>query len=172
MKRSKFPVPINNEKMRVKKEVYVEFIIDNLKSGIVDYKENIRLFQTKFDTSRQTFINYWKIANAQYAGLIQCEKSEKNKIFLEKKINESEKGYLKREQKIKILSEIASGEITLGTGEKIISPNFKERILAIQELNRMDGDHSPTRIETNIPISGFRLLDGDELLKMKKNDKD
>ncbi len=143
-----------------------------MRKGNVSFESIFKLIQTDSNLRcvRSTFAGYWKKANEQYAGILQREIKEKNDLLLEAVKNESKKGFLSRDDKLKILSEIASGDI-INDGEKKISPNFRERILAIRELNRMSGDHSAVRVFTNIPIAGYTLFDGDDLLQMMEKEK-
>jgi len=49
-----------------KQEVYIDFIINELRKGNVLYKDVLLVFVSKFKVTEQTFVRYWKKANALY----------------------------------------------------------------------------------------------------------
>lgn len=62
-----------------KKETYISFIIDQLKSGTVDYVKVSSQFCTKFHKTQRTFAAYWKIAQLLWKdqqGVINAKKHE------------------------------------------------------------------------------------------------
>ncbi len=63
--------------MSAKKETYISFILDNIKRGVIEWKENVGLFEGKFGLKEDTFNKYWKIANEAYK--IEREAIQKEK---------------------------------------------------------------------------------------------
>jgi hypothetical protein len=113
-------------------------------------------FCAEYDISRASFDRAWKKAREVREDVVAKAEAEAEKIVekkLTKRLAEIQvEGILDKTEKLLILSAIARNQDYVcdpDTGEKTLVPwNFKtsERINAISELNRMQGDYAPTKV--------------------------
>ena len=113
-------------------------------------------FCAEYDISRASFDRAWKNAREVREDVVAKAEAEAEKIVekkLTKRLAEIQvEGILDKTEKLLILSAIARNQDYVcdpDTGEKTLVPwNFKtsERINAISELNRMQGDYAPTKV--------------------------
>ena len=138
------------------KEIYIDFIIEELEKGNVKYNDVCLLFCTKFDLTKQSFNKYWLIAQETY--------SERRSLINEAKLNEAinkEKEAVKtlllsKVDRMRIAEDIALGESFESNG-KIITPTPSERMKALEYLSKIDGDFATTKVEqTNTVIEVIR----------------
>jgi len=138
------------------KEIYIDFIIEELEKGNVKYNDVMLVFVSKFELTEQTFVRYWKKANEVY--------SERRSLINEAKLNEAinqEKEAVKtlllsKVDRMRIAEDIALGESFESNG-KIITPTPSERMKALEYLSKIDGDFATTKVEqTNTVIEVIR----------------
>jgi hypothetical protein len=100
-----------------------------------------------------TFTRYWKEANARFKAM-HAEIQENYKNVLKDSVEARQKlGILSKLERMKILSDIAQGEIVLTKyivcdgviQERDVVPDYNDRKGAIAELNKMDGDYAPVK---------------------------
>lgn len=128
------------------KEIYIDFIIEELEKGNVKYNDVMLVFVSKFELTEQTFVRYWKKANEVY--------SERRSLINEAKLNEAinqEKEAIKtllldKTARMRIAEEIALANSYESNG-KIITPTPAERLKALEYLSKIDGDFAANKVE-------------------------
>lgn len=136
------------------KQIYIDFILNELEKGNIQYKEVCSVFCGNFRLTENSFIKYWKLANTAHKERI----TERNNILEEERI-ELNKGLLKtnilnKQQALEILSNIAVSE----------SSKDPDKINAVKTLATFEGWEAPketknTNINIETPIINF--IDGD-----------
>jgi hypothetical protein len=151
------------------KEIYIEYIVSELEKGNVSFERVFELIVTKFNLSRPTFSKYWKLANEAYkvkrdvineaklSETIQIEK-EVVKTIISNKLERLEIYHNQIINCIKELThgfteEMKNGELfsrPLTISEKAL---LRKTIKDLQsEISKIEGDYSPTKIETDASI--------------------
>jgi len=141
-----------------KTETYISFIIDKLKSGVVDYKDNVSVFCAKFRCSDRTFDKYWKLANERHKDTLNKANKAKDELFIESEKEAFKRNLLTKEEKREILAQIARGEMLV---DKIVAtkdgfknvkskPDLADRMKAIELESKMTGDFAPTKIDSTL----------------------
>lgn len=140
--------------MKPNKQIYIDFILNELEKGNVQYKEVCIVFCGNFRLTENSFIKYWKLANTTHKERI----TERNNT-LEQERTELEKEMLK----INILSKNEALEIlsSIATSETSKDP---DKINAVKTLATFEGWEAPketknTNINIETPIINF--IDGD-----------
>lgn len=126
--------------MSAKGQAYEAFIIKELEKGNVSFEKVFTLFYTKFHLTRKTFSKYWKLANRTYSERLQSIKEQKEAIILESAKEAAKERIATAEDKRRKLWDLVLNDKT--------KPG--DKIRAINELNRMDGDHSAQKVENTI----------------------
>ena len=91
-------------------------------------------------------------------------------------LNGTLEGILTKAERMKILSDIARGELLVskpfftkdGAIDAYVQPDHTDRKNAISELNKMDGSYAPKKIDAEIRDLRPLFPDDDELLKDEK----
>ncbi len=129
--------------MKANKQIIIDNIITEIETGTPT--ENIcATICTKFQFTERTFYNHYKIAQQQHSLKREAIKTELMKVDTQFAIEARTSEILNSNERKIILSQIARGE-TISEGNNI--PLWGDRIRAIAELNRMEGDYSPTKID-------------------------
>lgn len=146
----------------------VEFIKDCLRKG-EERKIILPKFTTIYRKSEKTFNNRLKEARKSIQGEQQRIQQEAEK-GIQKDIIERKSKIMTSIERQEFLTEIAKGEemqvkellkngkIAIG---KII-PNLTDRLKAIAELNKMQGDYAPTKSEISVTEKPKIIFPGDE----------
>ena len=162
------------EKYKPNKLIIINEVIDKLNQGI-STDIIISEFCTKFHFTERTAFNYIKAAKNELFKLDQQIKKKKEKIIEEKAIESLEKFIINTDQRKEILSNIAIGELIIKKpfllNGKIVQvdsqPDYSDRRNAIAELNKMEGDYSPTKImQIN---ANFEVLNIDPLSEIQND---
>jgi hypothetical protein len=128
--------------MKPNKQKYIDFIIDNLENGNVQYKDVMLLFVSNFQLTEKTFVVYWKLANERHK-----ERQESiNKELLSVDI-ENKKQVLKSTNLDKIGRILIAEEIALKNGDKI---SASDQLKALDYLAKIYGDFAPVKTEIEI----------------------
>lgn len=148
--------------MKPNKQLYIDFILNELEKGNVQYKDVMLVFVSKFELSEQTFVRYWKQANESHKeqrNLINNAKTEQT-IATEKE--SVKKAILQKHEALEILTEIAIGKPKKVEGQ-IVMPSANERRGAIETMAKIEGWEAPKKTEnTNINIETpiINFIDG------------
>jgi hypothetical protein len=141
---------------RPNKEIYIDFILDELNKGNNQYKDVVSLFCEKFRLSSRTFDNYWKLANETYLK----HRTVINNAKIKEGINQEKKALksliLDKIARMKIAEEIAIGTPIKVEGS-IVIPNASERLKALDYLSKIEGDYSPKEIDLTTYDNTFKL---------------
>lgn len=139
--------------MKPNKQKYIDFIIDNLENGNVQYKDVMLLFVSNFQLTEKTFVVYWKLANEKHK-----ERQESiNKELLSVDI-ENKKQVLKSTNLDKIGRILIAEEIALKNVDKI---SASDQLKALDYLSKIHGDFAPQRIENETNINFRPKIDFD-----------
>ncbi len=93
--------------MRQNKQIYIDFIIDELNKGNVKYNDICLLFCTKFDLTKQSFNNYWLKANETYTEQRQSIEAAKMEQTIKTEKESVTASNFKKEEALKMLSNTA-----------------------------------------------------------------
>ncbi len=157
------------------KEIYIDFIINELEKGNVKYNDVVNVFLPKFSLTRPTFDKYWLLANEAYklkrdaineAKLNETIKLEKEaiKTIINSKL---ERLAIYQKEIENCVKELSHGftEETKSTGELINRPiTISEKALLRKtikdlqsEISKIEGDYASTKVEqTNTTIEVIR----------------
>ena len=119
------------------------------------FEDVFKLILTKWQLSRTTFANYWRVANEVFLKTL-----EERKLLFESKATELyiesiESGLMTKYDKLVILegiilSKTKFDKVFVSNGEKVIhqiEPDVSAVLKAIELHNRMTGDNEPERNE-------------------------
>jgi hypothetical protein len=145
---------------KVSRAVTVDAIVKYIEKGN-GYGGVLKLNDSLWRLSRSTFLRYWNIASEQHIAAQQVIKKVEAEMNLESAI-EGHKGHIAdvRERK-EVLTKILRGEIPLRKPIVVnfcieyieVLPDWMDRKAAIAELNKMEGDYAPTKVEETITFA-------------------
>lgn len=165
---------INTKSYKPNKEVIITEIIAKLNQGI---STPIILAETcaKIQKSERTAYMYINKAKQQLLKLDEKLNKKKEAVFISTAIKSLKKHILDTDKKKEILSKIATGDLVIKkpvlVNGKIVQvecqPDYSDRRNAIAELNKMEGDYSPTKImQIN---ANFEVLNIDPLSEIEND---
>jgi hypothetical protein len=131
--------------MKPNKRQYIDFIIDELNKGNVQYKEVMLAFVSKFELTEQTFVRYWKTANEAHREAQQAIKEAKEVQTITNEIDKLKTLNLTKIDRMKIAEGIAMGKAKRIEGQ-IIIPSHADQLKALDYLAKIDGDYAPAKI--------------------------
>lgn len=131
------------------KQIYIDFILDELNKGNVHYKDVFVLFVAKFDLSKQTFIKYWKLANEAYKEKRAAIEKEKQAVIVGEEKKAANALTLDRIARMKIAEDIALGKARK-IDEQIIMPSFSDRLRALDYLSKIAGDYNGSGVTVDL----------------------
>ena len=119
------------------------------------FEEVFKLILTKWQLSRTTFANYWKVANEDFLKTLAERKVLFEHKATEMYIESVESGLMTKYDKLAvlegiILSKTKFDKVYFSNGEQItlqIEPDFTAILKAIEVHNKMTGDNQPERNE-------------------------
>ena len=140
--------------MRPSKEHIITEVLEQIEAG-QGFKSCAVLFDLNWGIPLSTFKRYWKEASDRHKHHQREIQIQKQAITLEAAKERLNKAILNKDERMEILTRIASGEITmkkevatrLGIEILNVEPDFSERRAAIAELNKMDGEYMPQKKE-------------------------
>jgi hypothetical protein len=138
------------------KQIYIDFILDELNKGKVQYKDVCSVFLRKFTLTRQTFDKYWKQANEQYKEQRRAINETKQEQITIEEIKAVKTLVLDKIGRMKIAESIAMEE----------NNSNLDRLKALDYLSKIEGDFAPEKVENthkvNIPPLTWVNDDGDK----------
>jgi hypothetical protein len=148
------------------RQVIIDFIIHCLKNGEQRGKILVKAGK-KWGTSKSAFDRFLKIAKEQHSIAAEAIKKELVAIDTAAAIEARKRDILTAEERKEYLTKIVKGEIEVPYKEakwdqitkKFVTlsfielPNHTARINAIAELNKMEGDYAPTKVEETITFA-------------------
>lgn len=155
------------------KVTYISFITDKLNIGIVDPKDIISEFCSKFHKTERTFWNQWKEAKSKWETLqITKEKDKADAIhqsnldMLKSGLKSKEERQLSLQKQIDDIEKILDDGITpdaIFDNKAMISVDVERKLTAIEranlmkvhreliaELNKMDGSYAATKTDITV----------------------
>ena len=135
------------------KQIIIDAIIKEIEKGIT-YKKALGVVGGKWGIPPTTFDRYWKIANEQHTAKQDVIKKELTAIDTAAAINARKRAIMTADERKEYLTKILNGEITVKVPiviagkimEYNLQSNHNDRIKALSELNKMEGDYAPTKI--------------------------
>lgn len=131
--------------MKPNKEQYIDFIVDELSKGNVQYKEVMLAFVSKFELTEQTFVRYWKTANERHREAQQAIKKATEVQSIEGELNKLKTLQLTKLDRMKIAEGIAMGKAKRIEGQ-ILVPSPSDQLKALDYLAKIDGDYAPAKV--------------------------
>ena len=134
------------------KETIVTEMLVELAKGI-SFNDCKDLMDLNWSLPPSTFKRYWKEANSRYQGIDKEAQKEIAHLIAEGIKQQTKSRILDKYERMEILSQIARGEILVSKPmvcdgvieHPAVEPDWQSRKAAINELNKMDGSHEPTR---------------------------
>lgn len=127
-----------------KKQAYIDFILDQMKSGIIERGEIMANFGKKWQVGKRTFDRYFSFAKAKYEEWV----AKINRLKEEESLKEEEKKIkdilLSKLQRMLIAQNIAIGKARK-INEQILIPTDGDRLRALDYLSKIEGDYAPTK---------------------------
>lgn len=135
------------------KQTYIDFIVNELNKGNVQYKDVCSVFCSKFQLSERTFNSYWKNANVAFSKQREAINKEKLIATIDQEKKEVKRAIIDKFEALEILSDIAKGKAKRIEGQ-IVMPSPSEQRQAIDSIAKIQGWNSPIENElkvVNIP---------------------
>lgn len=163
------------------KQVIIDAIIKEIETG-TERGKVVAKFCKKFQKSTRTIDTYWKTANEQHIVKQQEIKKELDEVDKQMAIESRKKAILSADERKEYLTKIITAKTDLkkignmhasiwekedGTKEII---DVQDKLKALAELNKMDGDYAPTKIaQTDTEGNDIKSQSDDELqMRLKK----
>jgi len=153
-------------KVKANKAVIIDAIVKQVEKGESRGKV-LGIIGKKWEISRTTFDRYWKVANEQHKELQDKAKDAADKAYIQSSEIAAKRAVMSRAERLEVLSSIARGDITMQVmdGEKVTEVQVVietlEKLKAISELNKMEGDYAPAKIaQTDIAGNDIHLSVG------------
>lgn len=139
--------------MKASKQIIIDAIIKEIEQGKT-YTKVMAVNGRKWQMPERTFNRYWKTANEQHIVKQQEIKKELAEVDKQAAIEARKKAIMTANERKELLTKLINGEIKAKRpfviGGKIMEypeePTHRDRISAIAELNKMEGDYAPTKI--------------------------
>ena len=120
-----------------KTETYKDWIKDQMRKGIVNPEKVVAQFCRKFQIKDRAFYNHWKVAGDEYSIERQAIESKKAAIVSDAAIKAVKRDIMDLEERMEIVTKIARG-VSRRIGDDIITPTDRDRLAAIDLLNKID----------------------------------
>ena len=153
--------------MSDKKTTYSKIVIE-----IADYifsnhdkkmSDILSYFVTRCRKNERTIERYVKKAKEYNDIRIDKQEKAKEEVLIAEAKESAKKAILTRNERLEILSDIINSKARK-VGDEILIPSDGDRIRAIAEMNKMQGDYAPEKIENSVnfsdPFSIMRKLNG------------
>ena len=141
-------------KIKANKLVIIEAIVVLLRKG-KGYSEILIQVGTKWDIPRSTFSRHFRNATQMHTEEQEVIKAAKAKLDLQSALNERKSQIADVLERKEILTQIARGQIPLRKAVVVdgsleyyeVVPEWMDRKSAIAELNKMEGEYEPNKVE-------------------------
>lgn len=146
------------------RDFIVEAIVKQLEQGI-SFDTCLKLSATKWNLTRSTFIRRWKEAGLQHTAAQQAIKAALANDHTVQALQAAKEAIMTAAERKEYLTRIVKGEVTTTLKKPFWNPvlekmtmvpvenpaDMMERLRAIAELNKMDGDYAPQKVaETTV----------------------
>ena len=130
------------------KDLYISFILDELKAGNVERGKVMATFGKKWQVGDRTFDRYWKNAQIQFNEWLILQDKAKDEVRVNENLNAVKQGVIDKNKALAILSKIAEEETKLSaTG--IVSAKT-EQINAVKAISEIEGWNAPSKVQNQI----------------------
>lgn len=163
------------------KQIIIDAIIKEIGNG----KERGKVLATvgkKWQLSQRTFDRYWKTANEQHIVKQQAIKTAIANDTTIKELEAKKQAIMTTMERKELLTKIAKGEVKIKKpfviSGKIMEypsePDANDRLKAIAELNKMEGDYAPTKTANtdtkgnDLPVFDFSHLTTEKIEELLK----
>jgi hypothetical protein len=137
-----------------KSDIYIQHILDELKSGIFDRAKVLDSIKSKWDISDSTFDRNWRKAKSIHMDELKAIKQLKDAEYTKEQLEAFKEAILTKQEKQEFLKKVVNGEISVKRKQsnwnpiskkfEIVTfddyPDFNERMKAIEIDNKMSGD--------------------------------
>lgn len=136
------------------KQVIINYLVSEIEKGTSRGKVLGKIGK-KWEISRTTFDRHWKIANIQQKERQDKAKEASDAAYIQASAEAAKKAVMSSQERKELLTKIAKGELftkeahPVNAGEYIDVPvaiETQERLKAIAELNKMEGDYAPAKV--------------------------
>ncbi len=134
-----------------KRQKYIDFILDTLRSGVYSYTDVFKLAVSKFKFSEPTFARYWKEAKPLYHKEREMIDKVKTSNMIQAEVSELRANILSKMEALEILTKIAKG-VSRKVGNHILTPSDAERRASIETIAKIEGWNSPDKMESTNSI--------------------
>lgn len=134
------------------RQTIIDEIIKGIEQGLSRGKLLSKIVK-KWQMSDRTFDRHLKIANQQHAELQQKAKAAADLAYIQSSEEAAKKAVMSKAERLAVLTQIARCEVSVKAGdaanpvEVIVPVDTLERIKAIAEINKMEGDYAETSIK-------------------------
>ena len=143
---SKVPIKAN-------KQIIIDAIIKEIEKG-KSFDTCLKLSAIKWNLTRSTFIRRWNIANEQHTAKQDVIKKALAAIDTAAAVNARKRAIMSADDRKEYLTKILNGEVKIKQpfviAGKIMEypsePSVNDRLKALAELNKMEGDYAPTKV--------------------------
>jgi hypothetical protein len=158
------------------KQTIVDEIIADIEKGMISRGDIVSKYCKKFQKSDRTIDTYWKIAQEQHSNKQQGIKRELAELDKEAAIEARKRAIMTSEERKEFLSKVIKAEIKtirkkmwldIETGKwKALpieeDPSIFDRIRAMSELNKMDGEYAPIKV-ANTNKDGLDVIQANKI---------
>jgi len=138
---------------KIRRQIIVQEIVKLILDG-KSYLEVLSLIEPKCAISRATFTRYWKEAGIKAIDERIEMESLIHDATIHLEIESRARAIMTANERREFLTKVARGEIKFTIYKVVdktlhelkVSPGFQDRIKAIAELNKMDGDYAPIKV--------------------------
>ena len=146
--------------------VIIEAIVEEIKQG----KRSTEIFKTinkRFGTKNNLFYKYFKEAEDAYFKANKRLKKKIEEVDTVLAIESRKREVMRSDDRKEYLTKVILGKTKVqkiivvgGVAEYMdIAPDHKERLAALAELNKMEGDYSPTKTVVQIEKLGADAIE-------------
>lgn len=129
-----------------KQELYIQYIVGQLQSGVTDPTAMVAGFCSNFHKSERTFWNYWPEASEAHLKAQQLINEQRDKDFVTSSIEAQNEAVLNRQEVLEMTSKV----VVLAYNQVVESNGGDKSIYAfaaaVDKLNKLEGYEKPTKV--------------------------
>lgn len=129
-----------------KQDLYVQYILEQLQSGVTEPTDMVAGFCSKFQKTERTFWNYWNDASERHIKAQQAINDARDRVFVEANVNAVNEIILSRQRVLEMTSEV----VRLAYDQVIQSEGADKSVYAfaaaVEKLNKLEGYEKPTKL--------------------------
>ena len=129
-----------------KQDLYVQYILERLQSGVTEPTDMVSGFCSKFQKTERTFWNYWNDASERHIKAQQAINEARDRVFVEANVNAVNEVILSRHRVL----EMTSNVVALAYNQVVESNGLDKAVYAfaaaVEKLNKLEGYEKPTKL--------------------------